>query len=117
MDPWRCFRDNVLFLEDGTLNGLLDYFHAGSDPFVMDLAIAINDWCGSMAGGKGEQQSEDSLLQGYQDIQLSRPRSCAHCLSHELLRRAITLFEVKHEKMNKGDLEKTPRNMRHYSIG
>ncbi len=62
------FRDNVLFLEDGTLNGLLDYFHAGSDPFVMDLAIAINDWCGSMAGGKGEQQSEDSLLQGYQDI-------------------------------------------------
>ena len=50
------------------LNGLLDYFHAGSDPFVMDLAIAINDWCGSMAGGKGEQQSEDSLLQGYQDI-------------------------------------------------
>ena len=62
------FRDNVLFLEDGTLNGLLDYFHAGSDPFVMDLAIAINDWCGSMVGGKGEQQSEDSLLQGYQDI-------------------------------------------------
>ena len=62
------FRDNVLFLEDGTLNGLLDYFHAGSDPFVMDLAIAINDWCGSMAGGKGEQQSKDSLLQGYQDI-------------------------------------------------
>ena len=62
------FRDNVLFLEDGTLNGLLDYFHAGSDPFVMDLAIAINDWCGSMAGGKVEQQSEDSLLQGYQDI-------------------------------------------------
>mgnify|MGYP000362350531 CR=1 FL=1 len=63
-----AFRDNVLFLPDGTLSGLLDYFHAGSDPFVMDLAIAINDWCGSMAGGKGEQQSEDSLLQGYQDI-------------------------------------------------
>ena len=63
-----AFRDNVLFLPDSTLSGLLDYFHAGSDPFVMDLAIAINDWCGPNVGSEDEQQSTDALLQGYQQV-------------------------------------------------
>ena len=63
-----AFRDNVLFLPDGTLSGLLDYFHAGSDPFVMDLAIAINDWCGAAVGSEDGRPSAEALLQGYQQV-------------------------------------------------
>ena len=63
-----AFRDNVLFLPDGTLSGLLDYFHAGSDPFVMDLAVAINDWCGALVGSEDGEQSAEALLQGYQQV-------------------------------------------------
>ena len=68
-----AFRDNVLFLPDGTLSGLLDYFHAGSDPFVMDLAIAINDWCGAMVGSEDGEQSAEALLQGYQEVRALEP--------------------------------------------
>ena len=40
-----AFRDNVLFTDTGELSALLDYFHAGEDCLMMDLAIALNDWC------------------------------------------------------------------------
>ena len=40
-----------------------------------------------MAGGKGEQQSEDSLLQGYQDIRALESEELRALPSHELLRR------------------------------
>ena len=38
------FKDNILFKDDA-LVGVLDFFHIGQDLWLMDLAIALNDWC------------------------------------------------------------------------
>ena len=42
------FRDNVLFDEvDGQdhLSGLFDFFFAGIDSLLFDVAVCLNDWC------------------------------------------------------------------------
>jgi homoserine kinase type II len=38
------FRDNVLF-RDGKVVGIIDFYGAGTDCLILDIAIAVNDWC------------------------------------------------------------------------
>lgn len=38
------FRDNALF-ERGRLSGVVDFYFAGVDCFLFDLAVCVNDWC------------------------------------------------------------------------
>ncbi|WP_382159615.1 homoserine kinase [Hydrogenophaga sp. ANAO-22] len=38
------FRDNALF-EDGVLTGIFDFYFAGCDTFLFDIAVCLNDWC------------------------------------------------------------------------
>lgn len=39
------FRDNVLWDAHGQLSGLLDFYFAGVDAWLFDLAVVANDWC------------------------------------------------------------------------
>lgn len=38
------FRDNAMF-EDGELTGFFDFYFAGCDTFLFDIAVCLNDWC------------------------------------------------------------------------
>ncbi|MBU3725359.1 MAG: homoserine kinase [Burkholderiaceae bacterium] len=68
------FRDNVLFEETAAgpeLGGFIDFYFAGVDHFVFDLAVAVNDWCITHdAQDRGELLTEhrDALLSGYESI-------------------------------------------------
>jgi homoserine kinase type II len=60
------FRDNVLF-EQGRVGGLIDFYFAGDDALLFDLAVTCNDWC---VGGEGELEAERTraLLRGYHAV-------------------------------------------------
>ena len=58
------FRDNVMF-EGGTLAGVFDFYFAGVDTWLFDLAVCLNDWCIDLATGAHQATHADSLLAAY----------------------------------------------------
>lgn len=65
------FRDNVLFQKD-QLSGLLDFYFAGSDAWIYDLAIVANDWCVNSHGAINPDNLH-ALLTHYHQIRPVTP--------------------------------------------
>jgi homoserine kinase type II len=67
------FRDNVMF--DGQeLTGFFDFYFAGVDTFLFDLAVCLNDWCVDLASGAHDAPRAQALLEAYQSV---RPLTAA----------------------------------------
>lgn len=82
------FRDNVLFIE-GRLTGMLDFYAACYDYYLLDIAITLNDWCVDARGLYGHQRQAD-FISAYQ-----QHRVITHAeqkLLPVLLRRACLRF-------------------------
>ncbi|HVZ45874.1 MAG TPA: homoserine kinase [Ramlibacter sp.] len=67
------FRDNVMF-QDGRLTGVFDFYFAGVDSWLFDLAVCLNDWCIDLATGRHEPDRARALLAAYMRV---RPLSAA----------------------------------------
>ena len=68
--PCHCdlFRDNVLFDEvDGRhkLGGFFDFYFAGNDKWLFDLAVTVNDWCIDLPTGVLDIDRARAMLQAY----------------------------------------------------
>jgi homoserine kinase type II len=58
------FRDNVMF-EDGRLTGLFDFYFAGVDSWLFDIAVCLNDWCVDLATGAHDDERARAFLRAY----------------------------------------------------
>jgi homoserine kinase type II len=75
------FRDNVLWTGGETLSGVLDFYFAGEDCLLYDLAVAANDWC-------ADADSLRALLAGYT---ARRPLGDDEAAAWPAMRRAAAL--------------------------
>ncbi len=95
--PAHCdlFRDNVLFA--GTpdlpvLGGFIDFYFAGCDTWLFDLAVSVNDWCIDHATGELRMELAQAFLQAYEQV---RPLSDAeHEAWGAMLRAAALRFWI-----------------------
>ena len=73
-DAWRAlpngpihadlFRNNVMF--DGErLSGFFDFYFAGCDSWVFDIAVTVNDWCIDVDSGALDTARVRALLDAY----------------------------------------------------
>lgn len=89
------FRDNVLFDPNGVsdtsqdrLGGFFDFYFAGTDKWLFDLAVTVNDWC--LAENKQDLDPArfKALMDAYQSV---RPLTKAEQQSWPLMVRAAAL--------------------------
>jgi len=58
------FRDNVMFDGDA-LSGFFDFYFAGCDTFVFDIAVCLNDWCIDLATGALDDSRAQAFVAAY----------------------------------------------------
>ncbi len=89
------FRDNVLFDPQGSsdtskdeLGGFFDFYFAGTDKWLFDLAVTVNDWC--LASNKKDLDLArfNALMDAYQSV---RPLTADEKASWPMMVRAAAL--------------------------
>jgi homoserine kinase type II len=63
------FRDNVMFDDTAgpdTLCGFFDFYFAGTDSFLFDLAVCLNDWCCDDASGALHEPRASAFVSAYE---------------------------------------------------
>jgi homoserine kinase type II len=83
------FRDNALF--DGErLSGVFDFYFAGCDAFVFDIAVCLNDWCVDRRTGRYDTERVATFLGAYERVR--RLMSSEHMLLPAMQRAAAFRF-------------------------
>ena len=89
------FRDNVMF--EGLpgrerLSGFFDFYFAGVDAWLFDLAVCLNDWCIDLASGRLDDTRAAAFVRAYETVRaLSGPE---HRLLPAMLRGAALRFWI-----------------------
>ena len=85
------FRNNVMFV-DHELSGFFDFYFAGVDNWLFDVAVALNDWCIDLDTGSFDAPRLDAMLGAYQAV---RPLQAAERqLLNPILRAAALRFWI-----------------------
>jgi homoserine kinase type II len=81
------FRNNVMFV-DTALTGCFDFYFAGVDTWLFDLAVTVNDWCIAQDNGQLDAARLRALLDAYHAV---RPFTPAESAAWQPLLRAAAL--------------------------
>lgn len=85
------FRDNVMFeaADDGdTLCGVFDFYFAGADVLLFDIAVALNDWCIDLASGRLAEDRAAEFVAAYDGV---RPLSSVEARLLPAVMRGVAL--------------------------
>ena len=89
------FRDNVMFEATDAgpqLTGFFDFYFAGNDSLLFDLAVSLNDWCIDLGTGAQDDARHTAFLNAYQ---AQRPLGAAeHQLLPAMLRAGALRFWI-----------------------
>ena len=61
------FRDNVMF-EGDRLTGFFDFYFAGVDALLFDIAVCLNDWCSDTESGRLNETLAHSYVSAYDAV-------------------------------------------------
>jgi len=81
------FRDNALFDGD-RLGGFIDFYFAGCDTWLFDVAVCVNDWCIDLPSGQIDPARYHALLGAYAEV---RPFTAAEYSAWSDIQRAAAL--------------------------
>jgi len=83
------FRDNALF-ENGRISGVIDFYFAGIDCLLYDVAVCVNDWClvDVQSDRRLDEARAHALLAAYAAV---RPFAAAERAAWDALLRAAAL--------------------------
>ena len=81
------FRNNVMFNGDH-LTGFFDFYFAGCDTWLFDVAVTVNDWCIDVETGVLDQERVRAMLDAYHHV---RPFTAAEQLAWQAMLRAGAL--------------------------
>ena len=85
------FRDNVMFDDTAgpdRLCGFFDFYFAGTDTLLFDIAVCLNDWCTDLAGGALDEPRAAAFVAAYEQV---RPLSHGETRAMAALLRAAAL--------------------------
>ena len=88
------FRDNVMFATGEPagaaprLTGVFDFYFAGTDTWLFDLAVCLNDWAIDLSTGEHHAERTDALLAAYESV---RPLNAAERALLPAMQRAAAL--------------------------
>jgi homoserine kinase type II len=85
------FRDNVMFDDTAgpdRLCGFFDFYFAGTDTFLFDLAVCLNDWCSDPASGALDEARATAFVLSYES---ARPLTTGEQRALPALLRAAAL--------------------------